>query len=60
MTKQILIVEDNLIASKVQKMTLESLGCEVDCAMTGEEEVSLAHNKKYDLILMDLGVVVQT
>lgn len=56
MTKQILIVEDNPIASRVQKMTVESLGFEVDCAMTGEEGLDLAHKKKYDLILMDLGL----
>jgi CheY-like chemotaxis protein len=56
MTKYILIVEDNPIASKVQKMTVESLGFAVDCAMTGEEGVDLAHKKKYDLILMDLGL----
>lgn len=56
MAKYILIVEDNPIASKVQKMTVESLGFEVDCAMTGEEGVDLAHTKKYELILMDLGL----
>lgn len=56
MTKHILIVEDNPIASRVQKMIVESLGFEVDCAMTGEEGLDLAHKKKYDLILMDLGL----
>ncbi|KTC84250.1 MULTISPECIES: response regulator [Legionella] len=45
MIKQILIVEDNLIASKVQKMIVESFGFAVDCAMTGEEGVELAHKK---------------
>lgn len=54
--RHILIVEDNLIASKVQKMTIESFGFQVDCAMTGEEGVDLASQKKYDLILMDLGL----
>lgn len=56
MNKSILIVEDNLIASKVQKSIIESLGFAVDCARTGEEGVYLAHKNKYALILMDLGL----
>lgn len=56
MTRYVLIVEDNPIASKVQKMIMEHLNFEVDCAMTGEEGVDLAFKKKYDLILMDLGL----
>ncbi|MCA0457079.1 MAG: response regulator [Chloroflexi bacterium] len=56
MVKYILIVEDNPIASKVQKMIVESFGFAVDCAITGEEGVDLAHKNKYDLILMDLGL----
>ncbi|KTD35423.1 sensory histidine-kinase / response regulator [Legionella moravica] len=56
MTKHILVVEDNHIASKMQKIILEGMGFEVDCAMTGEEGVDLALNKKYDLIIMDIGL----
>ena len=56
MTKHILIVEDNPIASKVQKLTVENLGFKADCAMTGEDGVNFAQKIKYDLILMDLGL----
>lgn len=56
MSKQILIVEDNPTAIKVQKMILERLGFAVDCAITGEEGVELTNNNRYDLILMDLGL----
>lgn len=56
MSKHILIVEDNPIASKVQKLTVENLGFTADCALTGEEGVDFAHRIKYDLILMDLGL----
>lgn len=56
MTRYVLIVEDNPIASKIQKMIMEHLKFDVDCAMTGEEGMDLACKKKYDLILMDLGL----
>lgn len=56
MNRHILIVEDNPIASKVQKMIVEGLGFTVDSAMTGEEGIDFARAKKYVLILMDLGL----
>lgn len=56
MNKYVLIVEDNDIASRIQKRILENLGCDVDCAMTGEDSVNLASLNRYDLILMDIGL----
>ena len=54
--KKILIVEDNAIALYVEKALMESLDCEVDSALSGEEAVELAERNQYDLILMDLGL----
>lgn len=54
--KHILIVEDNKIATTVQKGILERLDCKVDCVETGEEAIELASKHNYDLILMDLGL----
>lgn len=56
MKTRILIVEDNTTASKVEKIAMASVGCDVDCAMTGEDGVNLACQNKYDLIIMDIGL----
>lgn len=53
---RILIVEDNPVAAKIQKMLLVKLSCEVDIAVTGEEAIDLTKKVHYDLILMDLGL----
>jgi CheY-like chemotaxis protein len=52
----VLLVEDNPVAMRVEKMLMKYLNCEVDCAESGEEAVDLAHKRHYDLILMDLGL----
>ncbi len=53
---RILMVEDNLIAQKVEQALMISLGCQVDMAETGELAVSLFSPGKYDLVFMDIGL----
>jgi CheY-like chemotaxis protein len=52
----ILLVEDTRIAVIVASSILTSLGCLVDVAATGAEALKLVSQKKYDLILMDIGL----
>ena len=54
--KHILLVEDNWVATTIQKGILELLDCKVDCVDTGEKAIDLASQHVYDLILMDLGL----
>jgi two-component system, sensor histidine kinase and response regulator len=52
----ILLVEDNNIAQKMAQMALQSLGCEVDVAVSGEDALTKFNSLKYDIIFMDLGL----
>jgi len=55
--KNILVVEDDLVASKMADMVLsEYYQATVDLASTGGEALNLAKQKKYDFILMDIGL----
>lgn len=58
--KNILIVEDHKINQIVASKFLKKYECNIDIAENGEEAVKIikAHNKKYDLILMDLEMPV--
>jgi two-component system aerobic respiration control sensor histidine kinase ArcB len=51
---QILLVEDIELNVMVAKALLEKLGQHVDVAMTGNEAISKAREKQYDLILLDI------
>jgi len=51
---QILLVEDIELNVMVAKALLEKLGQYVDVAMTGNEAISMARDKEYDLILLDI------
>ena len=53
----VLMVEDNIIAQNVEKALLTSLRCQVDIAETADSAVKLFHPGKYDLVLMDIGLV---
>lgn len=52
---KILLVEDERIAMLVHSKMLEKLGYQPDVAENGQQALSLA-TKKYDLILMDIGL----
>jgi two-component system aerobic respiration control sensor histidine kinase ArcB len=51
---QILLVEDIELNVMVAKALLEKLDQHVDVAMTGNEAITMARNKQYDLILLDI------
>ncbi len=53
---RILMVEDNMIAQKVEQALLISLGCDVDTAESGESAEKLFEPGKYDVIFMDIGL----
>ena len=51
---RILVVDDEKIIVKGLKFSLEQEGYEVDCAYDGEEAVTLAKQKEYDAMLLDV------
>jgi len=51
---RILVVDDEPINREISQEILSEIGFEVDTAADGEEAVSLATGKPYDLILMDM------
>lgn len=54
MGKKILVVDDEKLIIKGITFSLEQDGFEVDCAYDGEEALSLAKSKEYDLIVLDV------
>ena len=52
----ILMVEDNIIAQKVEEALLKGLNCNVDIADSGDKAVSLFNPGKYDVVLMDISL----
>lgn len=52
----ILMVEDNVIAQKVECALLTELNCEVDVSETGDKAIELFKPGKYDLVLMDISL----
>lgn len=56
--KTVLLVEDNPVNTMVGKQFLQQWKMIVDTAINGQEAVSMANEKPYDLILMDLQMPV--
>ena len=54
MAKKVLVVDDEKLIVKGIRFSLEQDGMEVDCAYDGEEALSMAKEKEYDMILLDL------
>ena len=54
MAKKVLVVDDEKLIVKGIRFSLEQDGMEVDCAYDGEEALEMAHNKQYDIILLDI------
>jgi PAS domain S-box-containing protein len=50
----ILIAEDNMINQKLIVRILKSFGQEVDVTTNGKEALQAVHQKKYDIVLMDV------
>lgn len=53
---KVLMVEDNIIAQKIEQELFSILGCEVDIAESGEAAMRLFSPGKYNLVLMDIGL----
>ena len=52
---RVLLVEDNLLSQKVTKLVLESLGCVVDVAATGQAALDM-FSDQHTMVFMDLGL----
>lgn len=52
----ILIVEDNVIAQKVEEALLTALHCHVDIAESCNKAITLFDPGKYDIVFMDIGL----
>jgi two-component system aerobic respiration control sensor histidine kinase ArcB len=55
-TMKILLVEDNVIAQRIESSLLSSLNCLVEIADSGANALNTFIPGKYDLILMDIGL----
>ena len=53
MSKKVLVVDDEKLIVKGIRFSLEQDGMEVDCAYDGEEALTCARNKEYDMILLE-------
>lgn len=53
-SKKVLVVDDEKLIVKGIRFSLEQDGMEVDCAYDGEEALSMAKHKEYDVILLDV------
>lgn len=54
MGKKVLVVDDEKLIVKGIRFSLEQDGMEVDCAYDGEEAISAAKSKEYDVVLLDV------
>lgn len=54
MDKKILLIEDDESISFLYKRQLDQAGLPTDAYLTGQEGLSAASQKKYDLILLDI------
>ena len=52
--RKVLVVDDEKLIVKGIRFSLEQDNMEVDCAYDGEEALQMAHNKEYDIILLDV------
>ena len=54
MAKKVLVVDDEKLIVKGIRFSLMQDGMEVDCAYDGEEALTMAKAKEYDIILLDV------
>jgi two-component system, sensor histidine kinase len=55
---ELLLAEDHEINQRIVRLILEPLGCRVTVAQNGQEAVTLAQARPFDLILMDMQMPV--
>lgn len=53
---QILLIEDNVIASQAAQILLQNLGCDVKAAENAEMAISLFKNHHFDAVIADIGL----
>jgi len=53
---RVLLVEDNPLNQKVNKVLLEELGCVVDVAMNGKTAIKNIKTNNYHIVFMDVGL----
>lgn len=56
----ILVAEDNAINQRVAQIIFKNLGFEIDIAPNGQKAVSMASEKEYDIIFMDIRMPLKT
>lgn len=54
MMKEILLVEDDSLYSKLLSYILENSGFIVECATNGHQAMLMADTKRYDLVITDI------
>lgn len=52
--KQILLVEDDALYSKILSYILENNGYDVECATNGLQAMQMVDDKNYDLVVTDI------
>jgi len=52
----ILIIEDNIVGQRILFEILKQFDCHITTTATGEQAYEAAQTKRYDLIIMDLGL----
>jgi CheY-like chemotaxis protein len=52
----VLMVEDNFVAQKIEEALLKELHCHVDIAESGDRALQLFNPGKYDIVLMDISL----
>ena len=52
----VLMVEDNIVAQKIEEALLIELHCKVDIADSGDQALLLFGPGKYDIVFMDIGL----
>lgn len=57
-SKNVLLVEDNLINQQVARELISALGVHVECANNGQEAIELLKHNRYDMIFMDMQMPV--
>lgn len=56
MFRQILVIDDNQVNTKLVSCVLEAAGYQVACAAEASQAISMIQKKAFDLILMDIGL----
>jgi two-component system OmpR family response regulator len=56
LTRNVLVIEDDFDLSRLVKLHLSDIGCEVDCIADGRRGLEKAESHRYGLLILDLGL----